>query len=110
MMQNKGIEVNEFMKTKIKPMPLQKEWEERKRLKEEGDKLCEEGWKLWNEGEKLVDEARELYEEGCKLYVKGNTLWGEAVIKYYGKDVKVKWRTWNEDNKPTCHINGDVYV
>ena len=69
--------------------PLQKEWEEYNRLQDEGDKLRDEGWKL--------------YDEGIKL-------WKEAIIKYYGKDAKVRWRTWNEDNNPTCHINGDVYV
>ena len=69
------------MKTTYIP-PLQKEWEERKRLLEEGDKLKKEGRKLWY----------------------------DAVKKYYGEDVKVTWRKWHEDNEPTCHIGSDVYV
>jgi len=83
--------------------PLQREWEEYNRLQEEGQKLCNEGWKLWEERKRLKEKEHKLREEGDKL-------WKEAIIKYYGKDAKVKWRTWNKDNKPTCHINGDVYV
>ena len=69
--------------------PLQKEWEEYNRLQEKGNKLREEGDKLRDEGRKL---------------------WADAIIKYYGEDAEVRWRTWNKNNKPTCHINGDVYV
>ena len=49
-------------------------------------------------------------EEGDKLWMEGWKLWKEAIIKYYGKDAKVRWRTWNKDNEPVCHVNGDVYV
>ena len=76
--------------------PLQKEWEERKRLRKEADKLWKEGDKLRAEGKKLKDKADEL--------------WEEAVHKHYGEDAKVVWRTWHEDNEPTCHVGSDVYV
>jgi len=97
------------MKTTYIP-PLQKEWEERKRLLEEGDKLREEGNKLWEEENKLCEEGWKLRKEGWKLWDEGNTLWKEAVERYYGKDAKVTWRKWHEDNEPTCHIGSDVYV
>ena len=91
------------METEIKSPPLQKEWEERKRLRKEGRKLREEGSKLWKE-------ANKLWEEGDKLRVEGLKLWDDAVRRYYGKDVKVTWRKWHKDNDMTCHINSDVYV
>ena len=98
------------MKTEIKPMPLQREWEKGGKLCEKGGKLCEEGWELWEEGEKLWDEGMKLKEKGDKLWDEGEKLWADAIIKYYGEDAKVKWRTWNKDNEPTCHVNGDVYA
>ena len=119
------------METETKQPPLQKEWEERKRLRkewlklreegnklrdeanklwEEGDKLRVEGLKLWDEGEKLRVEGEKLKDEGWKLRVEGSILWYDAVRRYYGKDVKVTWRKWHKDNDMTCHINSDVYV
>jgi len=91
------------MKTTYIPPPLQKEWEERKRLRKEGDKLWKEGSKLWEEGGKLYDEAWKLREEG-------NKLWMEAVERHYGLNAKVTWRQWHKDNEPTCHIGSDVYA
>jgi len=70
------------METETKQPPLQKEWEEHKRLRDEGE----------------------------KLRVEGSILWYDAVRRYYGKDVKVTWRKWHKDNDMTCHINSDVYV
>jgi len=87
----------------MKILPLQKEWEERKRLIAEGEKLLEEGNKLWDEGNKLWDEGNKLREEA-------NKLWYDAVERHYGKDVKVRWRQWHKDNEPTCHVGGDTYV
>jgi len=101
----------------MKIPPLQKEWEERNKLRgegnklrDEGRKLCEEGWKLWGEGNKLIYEGYKLWREGDKLWIEGYKLWNNAVIKYYGKDAKVTWRLWHEDNEPTCHVGSDVYV
>ena len=78
----------------MKILPLQKEWEERKKLLDEGVKLRDEGDKLWDEG---------LRDKGWKL-------WKEAIIRYYGKNAKITWRSWHEDNEPTCHVGSDVYV
>jgi len=118
------------MKTTYIP-PLQKEWEERKKLWEEGIELRIKGMELWKDGNKLCDEGIELRikgmelldqgrkfriegnklcDEGNKLCDEGNKLWKEAVERYYGKDVKVTWREWHKDNEPTCHIGSDVYV
>ena len=94
------------METEIKSPPLQKEWEERKRLRKEGRKLREEGSKLWKEANKLREEGNKLWEKGRE----GNKLWYEAIEKHYGKDVKVTWRHWHKDNEPTCHVGSDVYV
>ena len=94
----------------MKILPLQKEWEERNKLRDEGDKLRHEGYKLWDEGKKLHHEGWKLIDEGWKLWAEGRKLWINAVIKYYGKDAKVTWRLWHEDNEPTCHIGSDVYV
>jgi len=80
----------------MKILPLQKEWEEYKRLMQEGDNL-------WDEGRSLQVEGYKLWEEGWKL-------WEVAVERHYGKDVKVKWRKWHKDNEPTCHVGSDVYV
>jgi len=98
------------METETKQPPLQKEWEEHKRLRVEGEKLRVEGEKLRVEGEKLRDEGNKLKDEGWKLRVEGSILWYDAVRRYYGKDVKVTWRKWHKDNDMTCHINSDVYV
>ena len=97
------------MKTIYIP-PLQKEWEERKRLLEEGAKLREEGDKLREEGNKLWKEGNKLRKEGWKLCKEERKLWDDAVEKYYGKDAKVKWRKWHENNEPTCHVGSDVYI
>jgi len=97
------------MKTTYIP-PLQKEWEERKRLIAEGDKLWDEGMKLWDEGDKLWDEGMKLWEESSKLWDEGDKLWNDAVERHYGKDVKVRWRYWHKDNEPTCHVGGDTYA
>ena len=90
------------MKTTYIP-PLQKEWEERK-------KLWEEGIELRIKGMELLDQGRKFRIEGNKLCDEGNKLWKEAVERYYGKDVKVTWREWHKDNDHTCHIGSDVYV
>jgi len=104
------------MKTTHTP-PLQKEWEERKRLLKEGKELEEKGKKLVDEGRKLIVEGEKLWEEGNKLWVEGDTLrdegrelWWNAVAEYYGEDVKVTWREWHKDNEYTCHIGSDVYT
>ena len=117
----------------MKILPLQKEWEERKRLIKEGGKLRDEGWKLWKEaevlwhksfflqhkdqsdmlwtaGDKLREEAHELWTAGDKLWEEAHELWNDAVERYYGKDVKARWRSWHEDNEPTCHVGEDTYV
>jgi len=106
----------------MKILPLQKEWEERKKLRVvgynlwvKGHKLRYEGeklWgeKLWDESNKLFDESNKLREEGDNLLVEGRKLWNEAIIKYYGKDAKITWRRWHKDNDPTCHVGSDVYV
>ena len=80
----------------MKILPLQKEWEEHNKLRDEGGKLIDEGWKLLDEGVKLCNEGAEL--------------WNDAIIKYYGKNAKVTWRRWHKDNEPTCHVGSDVYV
>lgn len=36
--------------------------------------------------------------------------WEAIVRKYYGPNVTIKYILWNEENMPTCHIEGDIYI
>ncbi len=89
-----------------KELPLQKEWDERKRLFAESKKLYAEGYKLYAEFNKLRAEAKKLYAEGRKLYVEGELIFSNAAIDLYGKDALMEW-DYSEDS---CTLpNGDVY-
>jgi len=104
------------METEIKAPPLQKEWEERKRLRKEGKRLWLKGNLLYHRiriKKKPITEKAAAYKlctKGHNLFKEGYMLWNDVVERYYGKDAKVKWRKWHEDNDMTCHINGDVYI
>ena len=78
-------------------MKLQKEWEQRLKLHAEGNKLHAEGNKL--------------HAEGSKLRAEGDRLWAEAILKAYGKNIKIEWKNWNKKyNSYECHLeNGEVY-
>jgi hypothetical protein len=69
---------------------LQKAWNERMKLRAEGDKLWAEGNKLWAEGNKLRAEGDKLRAEGNKLYAEGNLVFRNAVRSAYG-NVEIKW-------------------
>ena len=55
-------------------MTILQAWNERRKLRAEGDKLHAEGRKLWAEGDKLFAEGNKLHAEGRKLWAEGNKL------------------------------------
>ena len=92
-------------------MTILQAWNERRRLRAEGDKLNDEGcklraegdklfaegdklWaegrKLWAEGRKLRAEGSKLWAEGSKLYAKGDLVFINAVLSVHG-NVEIKW-------------------
>ena len=95
-------------------MKLKIRWQERLRLRAEGDKLRAEGDKLWAEGDRLRAESDRLRAEGDKLWAEGNKLraegdkmWAEGVIEIYG-DIILEWK--RRGDVLDCHLeNGDVY-
>jgi hypothetical protein len=104
-------------------LPLQKEWEMWKRLCQKGNRMYDKSKELQKRADSLRNTASEIYTHielvnlasvGCGkamlLWEKASTLWYDAVENHYGIDTEVKWRTWNEENLPTCSIGNDIYI
>ncbi len=84
------------------PNSLQKEWDERCKLRAEGDKLWDEAHKLYAEGRKLCDEGDKLHAKSYTLRVKGYKLWRNAL------DAAGLTMTWSSST--TCTLsNGEIY-
>ena len=82
------------MKTKIK-FTLEMKWQERAKLRAEGDKLRAEGDKLWAEGD--------------KLWAEGDKLWACAIIEIKG-NIKIEWEYVSEKNNYRCKLEtGEVF-
>lgn len=100
---------------KSKELPLQKEWEEVKKLWERGRELYKEGdrirhtaysnedWDRWEQGTAMCQRADVLYEKADKI-------WDKAVESAYDKNVVVRYHTWHPDNIPTCTVGKDIYT
>jgi len=63
---------------------LQKAWDERCKLRAEGDKLRAKGDKLRAEGYKLR-------AEGYKLWAESNLLFVNTIVEKHGPEVVVEW-------------------
>lgn len=73
-------------------------WQQRAKLRAEGNKLWAESGKLraesnklYAEGNKLYAEGNKLYAEGDKLYAEGDILWYAAITAKYGQKITVEW-------------------
>ena len=81
-------------------LTLRKQWDERLRLRAEGDKLYSEGDKLYAEGNKL-------HAEGDKLYAEGRKLWACAILEIFG-NITLEWLY--RDGGMDCLLgNGELY-
>ncbi len=79
---NKKIKISketarEFEK-QFSVLPLQGAWDQRLKLRDEGNKLIAEGDKLYAEGSKLRDEGNKIHAKGSKLYAEGSKLYAEG--------------------------------
>ncbi len=76
-------------------LTLEKEWNERKKLRAEGNKLRAEGDKLYVEGDKLYAEGYKLRAEGYKLFAEGDLFFINAVIAKFGNvDISYDGNDW----------------
>jgi len=83
-------------------MKLDEQWENRLKLKAEGNKL-------WAEADKLRAKADKLWAESNKLRAKADKLWVKEIIKCYS-DITIKWIWRPNKQSNACKLeNGDIY-
>lgn len=89
---------------------LQKEWNERLKLRAEGDNLYTKGNNLRADGDNFYAEGNKLHSEGKKLYIEGDLVFINAILRENG-NIKMEWKNWNEKNGSyECHLeNGEIY-
>ncbi len=95
---------------------LQKEWEQRCKLRDKGDKLCGKAAHLYDEGRKLRDEGDKLRTKGEELWGEGDKLWYEGVnhnteaMQIWYATVAAEGLTVVSVNAGTCTLsNGEIY-
>ena len=79
-------------------------WEQRIKLRAEGDKLWAESNKLRAEGYKLRAEGDKLRAEGYKLWAESDKLWAEGILRFVG-NITLEWTSEG------CKLEtGDVFL
>lgn len=99
---------------------LKKAWAKRKKFKIKSDELFAKGNNFWEISKRCKSstakniffaKANEFWRQGCEFWITGDRLWARAILREYGRTIKVEWKNYNKEKRDyECYLNEQIFI